>query len=340
MLMDRAERKFKYGVLVPFFKTIYSFARNYRVTVVGGASEVGQALSLMLRTQPSITRLHIHDTLPITPGVILDLSHIPAESTVTGYIGEESLDKSLKGSDVVIAAGGSIHNPEISKDSVFDTNTNFIKMLASKLSKTSPLPFVGILTEPVNTLVPLAAEILKHHGDYNQKKLFGITSIDHYRVQDLYSRYNDISVTKCVVPVIGGRSEKTAVPLISQAKPACEMSDQMIQEITMKFRKCDENILMAKKGCSSTLLAAYSGLMFTRSVIDAFDGKPAKVAAFIENNDFGTGYFSGIVHINHHGVTDMERFTNLSKFECYLLERSIEQIRKDVLIGKKILEVT
>lgn len=327
-------------ILTPLLSNaLTTVTRNYRVTVVGGSSEVGQTVCLMLRAQPSITRLNVHDTLIQTPGVILDISHIPAESFLKGYVGEETLERALKDADIVVATGGVLRRPGISKESWLATNINFIKMLASKVAKTTPLPMVGILTEPVNVLVPMAAEIMRNHGDYDSKKLFGITAIDHLRAQSLYALEHNLPPRDCIVPVIGGRSGKTALPLLSQAKPACRMNEKSIQEFTTKIRKCDDNVLEAKKGWSPTLSVAYGALMFTRSVIDALDGRQAKVAAYIENNDFGTHFFSGIVNINHHGAIDMQRFSELSPFEVHLLERSIAHIRKDVSKGKKILEL-
>ncbi|CAH0397542.1 unnamed protein product [Chilo suppressalis] len=320
-------------------QVVTTITRSYRVTVVGGSSELGQTVCLLLRAQPSITRLNVHDTLIQTPGVILDLSHIPAESYLKGYVGEETLERALKGSDIVIAAGGLVNRPGISNEAWMATNTNFIKMLVRKVAKISPLPMVGILTDPVNVLVPMAAEVMRNSGEYDAKKLFGITTVDHLRAQSLYATENNLPARGCIVPVIGGRSGKTAIPLLSQAKPKCQMNEKAIQEFTSKFQKCDENIREAKKGWSASLSVAYGALMFTRSIIDALDGRPAKVAAFVENNDFGSHYFSGTININHHGVTDMQRFTDLSEYECHLLERSIAQIRQDVLKGKKILEL-
>ncbi|CAG9792090.1 unnamed protein product [Diatraea saccharalis] len=323
--------------LIP--KVITNITRSYRVTVVGGSSEVGQTVSLMLRAQPSITRLNIHDTLIQTPGVILDLSHIPAESYLKGYVGEETLERALKDSDIVLATGGLVSRPGISEDAWMATNINFIKMLVQKVAKISPLPMVGILTDPVNVLVPMAAEIMRSSGQYDPKKLFGITTVDHLRAQTLYAIEHNLHPRDCILPVIGGRSGKTAIPLLSQAKPRCQMNEKTIQEFTSRFRQCDENIIEAKKGWSATLSVAYGALMFTRSIIDALDGRPAKVAAFVENNDFGSHFFSGIVNVNHNGVTNMQMFTDLSKYECHLLERSIAQIRQEVSKGKKILEL-
>lgn len=326
-------------ITCPVFNVATSFVRNYKVTIVGGASEIGQTVSLMLRAQPSITKLNVHDNLMQTPGVILDLSHIPAEAALQGFTGEDTLERALKDSDIVLATGGVTRVPGTSKKLSLATNTNFIKMFSSKIAKITPFPFIGILTEPINVLVPMAAELMRNHGEYDPKKLFGIAAIDHLRAQSLYALENNLNPRNCIVPVIGGRSGKTAIPLVSQAKPACPMNEKAIQEFTSKVRKCDENIMDAKKGWSSTLSIAYGALMFTRSVLEALDGRPAKVAAYIENNDFGTNYFAGLININNNGIAEMQRYTDLSKFECHLLERSVEQIRKDVLKGKKILEL-
>ncbi|KOB78221.1 putative mitochondrial malate dehydrogenase isoform 1 [Operophtera brumata] len=322
-----------------FTLTSLKSTRNYQVTVLGAANEIGQTVSLLLRGQPSITKLIIHDTLDITPGVLMDVAHVPAESSVMGYKGEETLDRALKGSDLVIATGGMIRKPGITEESWLQENTYFIKNIAPKISKCEPLPFLGIVTEPVNSMVPMAAEIMRNHGNFDGKKLFGITAIDALRAQCLYAAENNLSPCECFVPVIGGHSDKTIVPLLSQAIPRINMNDQLIQEFTLRIRKCEDIVSKAKKGWSPTLSISYSVLVFVRGILEALEGNPSRVNAYIENNDFGTSYFSGLVSVNQNGVGEMQRYTDLSKYEVNLLERTIEQLRKDITKGKKILEL-
>lgn len=314
--------------------------RNYQVTILGAANEIGQTVSLLLRAQPSITKLIIHDTLDLTPGVLMDVAHIPAEASVIGYTGEETLDRALKSSDLVIATGGMIRKPGISKKSWLEANTCFIKNIAPKIAKCLPMPFVGIGTDPVNSMVPMAAEIMRNYGNFDGKKLFGITVIDTLRAQCLYAAENNLFPRECYVPVIGGHSEKTIVPLLSQSKPHIDMNEKFIQEFTQRIRKCDDIVIKAKKGWAPTLSVSFSILVFVRGILEVLEGRQSRVNAYVENNDFGTSYFSGLVTVNPNGVGDMQRYSDLSQYEILLLERTITQLRKDISRGKKILELS
>ncbi|CAF4855178.1 unnamed protein product [Pieris macdunnoughi] len=323
-----------------FFKLFASnVSKSYHVTVVGGANEVGQTISLLLRTQPNIRKLVVYDELPKTSGIALDLSHVPARCTLHSYIGEENLDKALKNADIVIAAGGVSLNPGLTESEWFNKNANFIKMISEKVSKQSPLPFFGIVTEPLNTLVPMASEIMRNHGDYNPKKLFGITTVDALRAQTIYAAENNLNPIDCVVPVICGHSNKTIVPLTSQAQPKCTMEDKKIHEYVNKVRKVESAISNTKPKWSPSLSVAYGALVFTRNILEALDGRQATVNALVENNDFGTSFFAGLVDVTENGFGEMKRYTNITNHECLLLERSIELLRKDVSMGKKILEL-
>lgn len=320
------------------FNPLFTSCRNHQVTVLGGATDIGQAICLLLRAQPDITRLVVHDTQAQTPGVVLDLSHITTDASVVGFVGEDKLEHALLNSEIVIGAGGIIHKPGVSDKLRLSTNTAFIKSLAKGVARLRPMPFVGIITEPLNSLIPTAAEVIRNHGEYNPKKLFGITDIDALRAQSIFAAEHNLDPHSVFIPVIGGHSDKTCIPLLSQAQPYLNVTEVQARDFTTKLRNAEDNILTAKKGFGPVLSIAYSALLFTRSVLSVLEGKHATVNAFVENNDFGTEYFSGLVHINDSGVTEMWRYSNLSNYECELLENSIHHLRKDVSEGKRVLE--
>nr|XP_026491757.1 uncharacterized protein LOC113397563 [Vanessa tameamea] len=313
-------------------------SRNYQVTIVGGASEIGQSIALLLRNQRPITSLVIHDNVTHTPGIVLDLSHIPTNSAIKGYVGSDSLDSALQHSDVVITTGA-IQSPGLSEKARLHFNVEFIKSFATRVSKVSPIPFIGIATEPINILVPMATEVIRNHGDYDPKKIFGITSVDLFTAQAMYASINNINPEDCNVPVIGGHSNETVIPLLSQSKPACNLNQKSIEEFTAKFRSQEDLVTNYKKGWSPTLSIAYGVSIFVQGILNALDGRSNQIHAYIENNDFGTSYFAGMVFVDENGAGEMERYSNLSDFECHLLERTIEQLRKDVSKGKKMLEL-
>lgn len=316
-----------------------SYVRQYNVAVVGGASELGQVACMLLRGEPNITKLTIHDTLPYTTGTIMDISHIPSEPNIKGFTGDDNVYKAIEDADIILATGGICETPGIPTKDIFLTNTNFIKKFAKAVSDLRHIPFVGIATEPINTLVPLAAEIMRCSGDFSQNKLFGITGIDSLRAQTLYATKFNLNANDCTVHVIGGHSEKTMVPLLSQAMPMANLDQALIQELTMKIRTGDEIITDAKKGHGPALANAYSVLLFTRAILRALDGKMTPVHAYVENNDFGTSFFSGLVYVDRKGAGEMARYTNLSEYECGLLEESIHSLRNAISSGKKVVEV-
>ena len=57
-----------------------------KVAVLGAAGGIGQALALLLKLQlPAGTDLSLYDIAPVTPGVAVDVSHIPTAVNVKGF---------------------------------------------------------------------------------------------------------------------------------------------------------------------------------------------------------------------------------------------------------------
>ena len=46
---------------------------------------------------------------------------------------------------------------------------------------------VNMISNPVNSTVPIAAEVFKKAGTYNEKKLFGVTTLDVVMAKTFYA---------------------------------------------------------------------------------------------------------------------------------------------------------
>ena len=46
---------------------------------------------------------------------------------------------------------------------------------------------VNIISNPVNSTVPIVAEVFKKAGTYDEKKLFGVTTLDVVRAKTFYA---------------------------------------------------------------------------------------------------------------------------------------------------------
>ena len=109
-------------------------------------------------------------------------------------------------------------------DDLFKINAGIVRDLATGIAKTAPKAFVLVISNPVNSTVPIVAEVFKKHGVFDPKRLFGVTTLDVVRaetfVQEWTGQKNPSATT---IPVVGGHSGDTIVPLFSQAKPELQI---------------------------------------------------------------------------------------------------------------------
>ena len=121
----------------------------------------------------------------------------------------------------------------MTRDDLFKINAGIVKGLIEGIAEHAPEAFILVISNPVNSTVPIAAEVLKKAGKFNPKKLFGVTTLDVVRAETfVQSISGERDPSKTVIPVIGGHSGETIVPLFSQAKPAVKIPEDKLDALT------------------------------------------------------------------------------------------------------------
>lgn len=138
-------------------------SRSYKVAVLGASGGIGQPLSLLLKLENQVTELSLFDVVR-TPGVAADISHCSTPAKVTGWVGMEQIGDALKGSNVVVIPAGVPRKPGMTRDDLFNTNASIVKGLAEACAKNCPNAVFLIISNPVNSTVPIFAEIFKKAG--------------------------------------------------------------------------------------------------------------------------------------------------------------------------------
>lgn len=64
---------------------------------------------------------------------------------------------------------------------IFQVNAKIVAGCAKEFAKACPKASVLIISNPVNSTVPIFAEVLKRQGVYNKNKVFGVTTLDVVR---------------------------------------------------------------------------------------------------------------------------------------------------------------
>merc|ERR1712232_1010469 len=145
-------------------------------------------------------------------------------SDCVGYTGDD-MKKALTGCNVVVIPAGVPRKPGMTCDDLLNINAGIVKTLVAGCAETCPKAMILVISNPVNSTVPIAAAVLKAKGVYNPSKLFGVTTLDVCRARTFVAQAKGNDVLKTKVPVIGGHAGTTIVPLLSQAEPSVTFSD-------------------------------------------------------------------------------------------------------------------
>jgi len=306
-----------------------------KVAVLGAAGGIGQALALLLKNRlPAGSELSLYDIAPVTPGVAVDLSHIPTDVKVKGFCGEDP-SPALVGADVVLISAGVARKPGMDRSDLFNVNAGIVKNLVQQIAKTCPQACIGIITNPVNTTVAIAAEVLKKAGVYDKNKLFGVTTLDIIRSNTFVAELKGKSATEVEVPVIGGHSGVTILPLLSQI-PGVSFSDQEIADLTKRIQNAGTEVVEAKAGGgSATLSMGQAAARFGLSLVRAMQGEKGVVeCAYVEGDGHYARFFSQPLLLGKNGVEERQSIGKLSAFEQQALEGMLDTLKKDIALGE------
>lgn len=325
-----------------------------KVTVLGAAGGIGQPLSLLLRLNNKIDELSLFDIVN-TVGVAADLSHIPTNQVVRGYVPKDKSDNdtiktALKGSDIVIIPAGIPRKPGMTRDDLFKINAGIVKHLVHQAGVACPNAFICVISNPVNSTVPIAVEELKRLGVYKPKKVFGITTLDNLRLEEFLSGALDGKVsTKDLyndVITIGGHSGDSIVPVINTWIKNFSNDNQKYDKLIHRVQFGGDEVVKAKDGKgSATLSMATAAYRFVDNLLEAIvSDKQVKEVAFVKIDELQTNkipvfvskntqYFSLPITLSKEGVELVEFPEYLTEREVAMTKHAVEKVKVDVTKG-------
>merc|ERR1712113_171344 len=115
--------------------------------------------------------------------------------------------------------------PGMTRQDLFNTNATIVAKLAEACAEVCPDAMLGIISNPVNSTVPIASEIYKKAGK-NPGKIFGVTTLDIVRSNAFIGELKGLDPQNVDCPVIGGHAGDTIMPIISQCTPPVEFGGE------------------------------------------------------------------------------------------------------------------
>ncbi|KAI0406606.1 malate dehydrogenase [Xylaria palmicola] len=250
-----------------------------KAVVAGASGGIGQPLSLLLKLSPYVDELALYDVVN-TPGVATDLAHISSTAKVTGYLPKDDGGKAaMKDADIIVIPAGIPRKPGMTRDDLFNINAGIVKGLIEIAAEVAPKAFILVISNPVNSTVPIAAEVLKAKGVFNPQRLFGVTTLDIVRAETFVAEIvGKKTGSELTIPVIGGHSGPTIVPLFSKANPSVSIPDDKYAALVNRVQFGGDEVVKAKDGAgSATLSMAFAGFRFAEKVLKALKGEKGLV---------------------------------------------------------------
>jgi malate dehydrogenase len=124
------------------------------------------------------------------------------------------------------------------------TNASIIHDIFAEIAQTCPQATCCVVTNPVNSTLPVAAETLRKADVFDATRLFGVTTLDVVRASTFAAHAIGIDADPKAfkVPVIGGHSGATILPLYSQAQPAVNLDAETLAGVIHSERlECNAN---------------------------------------------------------------------------------------------------
>ena len=281
-------------------------------------------------------------------------SQIPTKAKITGCLpsagswpptGNKGLEQALTGAKLVVIPAGVPRKPGMTRDDLFNTNASIVQSLVQGCAQHCPDAVLAIISNPVNSTVPIAAQVLQQAGVYNPAKLCGVTTLDVIRANTFVREHmmrgtassgndNDDATTSTNVTVVGGHAGITILPLFSQV-PQFQATPAQLEALTVRTQFGGDEVVQAKAGAgSATLSMAYAGFLFAQGVLRGLAGEANVVqCAFVESNLTAAPFFASPCKFGVNGVEQVLPLGKLSAYEQQWFDKMMPELQKQIQKG-------
>lgn len=234
--------------------------------------------------------------------------------------------------------------------------------LASAIGRVAPTAHVLVISNPVNSTVPIVASTLAKAGVYDPRRVFGVTTLDVVRAARFCASIAGVQPHEMPVTVVGGHSGTTIVPLISQSPHGHAIKGEAYAKVVHRIQFGGDEVVQAKDGAgSATLSMAYAGAKFTNALLRALSGEKGVVTpTFVDSPLYksqGIDFFASNVELGVsvmflrarrwtderveqvNGVERIHSLGEMTEEEKKLLEACLPELKKNIEKGRAFVEM-
>ncbi|XP_051163976.1 malate dehydrogenase, mitochondrial-like [Leptopilina boulardi] len=316
--------------------------KSLKVAILGCNGRTGRCLSLFLKQSTLIDELALYDIKSIR-GLAMELNCIDTNSKVNySESGESSFNEVLENAKIVMITAGnsSYYTTTPPNDEILYENALIMAKFIPEIIKYCPDALIAMTTNPINSLIPMAAEMLKMAGITNLNRLFGVTTINNIRANTLTADILGVDPECVFVPIIGGNCPKTCVPLFSNAKPCNSFTHEEVGKLMFTLRNADHDFQQKYPNVENSLhlMEGYAAARFCISLCKALrDQSEVVECAYVRSCVIPeVTYFASPLRLGPCGIQMHLGVPPLSDSECKLLQVAVPELREAIKIGETL----
>ncbi|KAI4483026.1 hypothetical protein M0804_008081 [Polistes exclamans] len=308
-----------------------------RVAIVG-LGGVGRSLAHLLKMFPgSLTELRLLNRSDPS-GIVEELNQLPTRLPVYGIGGMENFCQGLRDVDIVVISAGASRKKDTPREHLFSDNAIICANICKACVESCPTALIAIVSNPIDTLVPVAAHIFKKNGCYNPAKLFGVCYLDELRARHYFADLIGANPKWTYVPVVGGHSENTTVPLFSKCRPSIELTPEEMIKLTKAVRIAGKKVVKAKKS-STTYSMASATMYFIHNLSRAIHHEPnVIISAYTESRVTPARFFSNELLLGPAGIDKNLGFGRVNVFEQKLIDDAVKVLQKQIAMVEEFID--
>ena len=139
------------------------------------------------------------------------------------------------------------------------------------------------------------------------------------------------------VPVIGGHSGTTILPLLSQVE-GVEFTEQEIKDLTHRIQNAGTEVVEAKAGGgSATLSMGQAAARFCLSLIKGLQGQDTVECTYVEGPGDHATFFAQPVRLGKNGAEEVLPYGEISAFEKQCMDDMLDGLKGDIQKGVDFL---
>uniref|UniRef100_A0A7S2QH20 Malate dehydrogenase n=1 Tax=Zooxanthella nutricula TaxID=1333877 RepID=A0A7S2QH20_9DINO len=321
--------------------------KKFKVCVCGGAGGIGQPLSMLMAMDEHVGELSVYDlSVSVVPaeGVAADLSHLERDCSVKSYSLDVSkgmkpvdhLEECFKDCHLVLIPAGVPRKPGMDRADLLNVNIGIAKDLVEACAKFCPKAIIGLIVNPVNSVVPAMAELYTQLS-LDSKRICGVTTLDCVRSNKFVHEVTGVPSADINIPVVGGHAGVTILPLFSQDPAGRKVPEAKVKALDKRVQDAGTEVVNAKGGKgSATLSMAYAGARFGKAVLAGLAGDRRTECAYVKSNVVeGLDFFTSKVTFGPSGVEEVHPLGELTEYEKERLAEATKVLKEEIAAGKK-----